>query len=100
MAYRARILQRRGSSRAPASGSDVTATSSSPSLSSMHGRGLGRPGRQPAATTITANSGEALTAAAPALATRGRTPIYIGRLARQSVMVAESDTPAAEGIVM
>lgn len=93
MAYRSRPLPfGRGGGPAPAESTDMTDASSGPFSSSLHGRGLRRPGRQP--TTTATNT------SAPLLASRGRKALHIGRLARRSAMVAESDKPAAEGIML
>lgn len=96
MAYRSRLLPRsRGNSRAAPGDTDATETSGGLSASSLHGRGLGRPGRTTAAKTKTEAP-----SAAPLLASRGRKAIHIGRLARRSAMVAESYRPVAEGITL
>jgi hypothetical protein len=95
MAYRSRanLLRGRGTSRPPADNNDITDTSSTMLSSSIHGRGLGRPARRPDTTDTS-------TVDIPALALRGRKPMHIGCLARQSALVSETNRPDIEGIVM
>ncbi|KAJ7720064.1 hypothetical protein B0H14DRAFT_3521066 [Mycena olivaceomarginata] len=96
MAYRSRLLPRsHGNSRAAPGDTDATDTSGGLSASSLHRRGLGRPGRTTAAKTKTEAP-----SVAPLLASRGRKAIHIGRLARRSAMVAELYRPVAEGITL
>ncbi|KAJ7142858.1 hypothetical protein C8R44DRAFT_866138 [Mycena epipterygia] len=78
----------RGSGRPPADDTGATDTSSALTSSSLYGR---RP-----ATTETST----INAPTPSLSSRGFKPTRIGRLARQSVVVSESNRPGTEGIML